>query len=137
MTKLPRTPWQWAVLVRVVLLLAAIRHLLPRMPLPELIERLTPRRTGAHPRTFEAGVRYADALLARHPIGVRGDCLPRSLVIYHLARRAGMPALLHCGVRRSGLGLDGHAWCTSRGVLLAGAREDGFTETYRFPALTA
>lgn len=137
MTKLPRTAWEWAVLVRVIVILAAIRRMLPRVPLPELMERLTPRRTRAQRRTFDAGVRYADALLARYPIGARGDCLPRSLVIYHLARRAGMPARLHCGVRLTDPGIDGHAWCTSRGVVLAGARDEGFIETYRFPGVPA
>ena len=134
MSKLPRSLSDWALLVRVALVLLRIRRLLPRIPLPELLERLTPRPSSADPRSFEVGVRYADALLARMPVGARGDCLPRSLVIYHLALRAGMPVQLHCGARRSGVGLDGHAWCTSGGVILAGARSDGFAETYRFPA---
>jgi hypothetical protein len=122
-----------ALLVRVALLLATIRRLLPRTPLPALLQRLTPRRITADPDSVEIGVRYADALLRRMPIGERGDCLPRSLVIYHLGRRAGVPVQLHCGVRRAGTGLDGHAWCTAGDAVLAGARADGFEETYRYP----
>jgi hypothetical protein len=130
---LPRHPREWALLVHVAVLLAAIRRLLPLMALPAVLERLTPRRSSADPTSLDMGVVYADALLARMPIGKRGDCLPRSLVIYHLGRRAGMPVQLHCGVRRSGAGLEGHAWCTCGGVVLAGGRADGFVETYRFP----
>jgi hypothetical protein len=134
LTALPRRPSDLRLLVHVLLLVLRIRRLLPRIPLPALLERLTPRRSAADPLRFEVGVRYADAVLARMPIGVRGDCLPRSLVIYHLALRAGIPVQLHCGARRTDAGLDGHAWCTSGGVILAGARSEGFAETYRSPA---
>jgi hypothetical protein len=134
-SKLPRRPWEWLVLARVGMLLVAIRLLLPRTSLPKLLDRLTPRHRGvAHPRTVDKGVRFADALLAHHPIGARGDCLPRSLVLYHLAARAGMPVQLHCGVRRDAGRLAGHAWCTAGEVVLAGASSEGFSETYRYPA---
>jgi hypothetical protein len=131
---MPTRASEWALLVRVALLLVAIRRWLPRIPLSALLERLATRRSSADPRSVELGARYADALLARMPIGRRGDCLPRSLVIYHLALRAGLPVQLHVGMRRSGAGLAGHAWCTSDGVILAGASADGFQETYCFPA---
>lgn len=136
MSRLPRRPSQWLLLVRVALLVAAIRLALPRVPLPTLLRYLTPRRRAreADPRAVEAGMRYADALLARLSAGPRGNCLPRSLVVYRLAARAGLDVRLHCGVRPHDHGLDGHAWCTADGAVLAGASAAGFTETFSFPA---
>lgn len=136
MTRLPRRPSEWLMLARVALLIAAIRVALPRVSLPTLLRYLTPCRRcqQADPRAVETGMRFADALLGRMSFGRRGNCLARSLVLYHLAAQAGLDVRLHCGVCHGERGLDGHAWCTADGEVLAGASATGFTETFSFPA---
>jgi hypothetical protein len=45
-----------------------------------------------------------------------------------------VPARLHCGVRRNGRGLIGHAWLTVDGVsLFSYEQTDEWIETYTFP----
>jgi Transglutaminase-like superfamily len=136
MKRLPREPSEWLMLARVAVLLGAIQIALPRVSLPRLLGYLTPRhrKKFTDPLTVDVRMRFADALLARLPVGTRGNCLPRSLVLYRLAARAGLDVRLHCGVRRGDRGLDGHAWCTAGDTVLAGASAAGFTETFSFSA---
>lgn len=48
----------------------------------------------------------------------RPSCLPRSLTLWWLLRRQGMPAELRIGVRREGDRLEAHAWVEQDGVVL-------------------
>ena len=67
------------------------------------------------PARVEHTARHVDALLRRLPsVGGRG-CMIRSLAVYSRARRSGVPVRFHCGVRRNGSALDGHAWLTLDG----------------------
>lgn len=40
----------------------------------------------------------------------RGNCLKKSLVLWWLLRRQGLPAQLRIGVRKQAGAIDGHAW---------------------------
>jgi hypothetical protein len=40
----------------------------------------------------------------------RGNCLSQSIALWGLLRRRGMPAELRIGARRTGSGLEAHAW---------------------------
>jgi hypothetical protein len=55
-------------------------------------------------------------------------CLPRALVLHRILTDAGWPSTLHVGVRRTGAGLDGHAWVTVDG--LAVGEVAGLTESF-------
>jgi hypothetical protein len=85
--------------------------------LDRLLEWLTP--TVASPSRSTEQVRevarYLDAILRRLPVGRGRSCLVRSLALYSRARRSGLPVRFHCGVRRVGSTLDGHAWLTLGG----------------------
>ncbi len=48
----------------------------------------------------------------------RPSCLPRSLTLWWLLRRQGLPAELRIGVRREGDRLEAHAWVEQDGVVL-------------------
>ena len=123
-----------ATAVRTVVVLLLLRRRLHSRSIDELVAWLgSPRRRQARPDTVEAGVRLADSLLRRWPIAPDGDCLARSLVILHLTSCAGSAARLHCGVRQTGDGLTGHAWCTLDGEVLAGASGAGFTVIASYP----
>jgi len=94
--------------------LALVRLLLPCVRLKRLVRWLgMPRAGGAvHPAPLQTVAWYTDALLQRMPARGRGHCLPRSLTLFFFAARAGLPVRLHCGVRRTGHALEGHAWLT-------------------------
>jgi len=62
---------------------------------------------------------WTERLLRRLPPPWRYTCLRRGIVVYYLLRRAGAPATLHIGVRRSERGeFLAHAWLTRGGALL-------------------
>ncbi len=46
---------------------------------------------------------------------VPGTCLSRSLVLWFLLRRQGVPTTIRIGVRSGGLPLDAHAWVEHEG----------------------
>ena len=55
---------------------------------------------------------FTDELLKIFPANPKGNCLPRSLMLFRLARLQGLPVVFHCGVRRDASELVGHAWLT-------------------------
>lgn len=56
-----------------------------------------------------------DALLGRLPPPWRKTCLTRSVVLYHLLRRSGVPVELCIGVRRANQEFAAHAWLEREG----------------------
>lgn len=91
-----------------------------RLPLHELPGRL--RRVPRLPPALRAPERFAWAcrrFCAHLPPGDLGPCLRQSLLLVDLMARCGVEATLHCGVRKSGGGLEGHAWVSvADGALL-------------------
>jgi hypothetical protein len=60
---------------------------------------------------------YVASILRRLPPPWRYTCLRRSVVLYHLLRRAGRDISLYIGVRKSGGGaLQAHAWLVRDGA---------------------
>ncbi len=91
-------------------------------PLVSLVslERLAPRlgrapRSGTTPDPAALAARV-DQLLRRLPPPWRYTCLRRSVVLFHLFRRMGLPVTLMIGVRRDGERLAAHAWLTRDGT---------------------
>ena len=133
---LPARPGERALAVRVAATVVAVKLGLRWVALPRLMRWVTPRRPlrVVDPALLEPEIRYTNATLARLPGGGRWACLPRSLALYRLARRRGVAARLHCGVRRNGGGLIGHAWLTVEGVPLLSCEETSeWIETYTYP----
>jgi len=136
MRRLPARPGERALAVRVAATVVAVKLGLRWMALPRLMRWLTPRRSlgVVDPALLEPEIRYTNATLARLPGGGRWACLPRSLALFRLARRRGVAARLHCGVRRNGGGLIGHAWLTVDGAPLLPSEETSeWIETYTYP----
>ncbi len=119
-------------------------RMLDELPLPKLMESLTPAvERPAEPRVRDRDRlrEIADAAVAfdvRSPLGL---CLRQSLVRYFLLRRAGVPVTICFGARkRQGTvvqqaSITGHAWLILRGIPFA---EDhyhyrDFTVMYTFP----
>ena len=126
-------------LMRVCGLLVVLRLLLPRLPLHNLLRWLTPSRIPSHtdPSLLAKAVRYTGIFLRCIPFPLRGPCLPRALVLYYVATRAGFPVQLHCGVRRAGATLEGHAWLSFQGkAFLEGDNPDhSYAITFSFPCV--
>ncbi|MGD9851229.1 MAG: lasso peptide biosynthesis B2 protein [Nitrospirales bacterium] len=84
---------------------------------------------------FQRVVYYTDRILKAFPYNEKGNCLPRSLILYVLAPRYGYRVKFHCGVRKTETGLDGHAWLTVKGKpFWEPSRETvGMVETFSYP----
>ena len=84
---------------------------------------------------MKALVGYVDRWLQLFPYNPRGNCFPRSLVLYRLARQLEYPVTLHCGVRKEASALEGHAWLTlgSQVFYEPGAQWQYFTVTFSYP----
>jgi transglutaminase superfamily protein len=133
----PRTWPEVRLVVHVAGLLLLLRLLLFCVKLKTLIRWLDagPSARSLDPATLAEAARYTDALLARFSFPTRGNCLPRSLVIFHLARWWGLPVRFHCGIRRDGERLQGHAWLSLQGepFLEANNPEENYVVTFSYP----
>jgi hypothetical protein len=91
-----------------------------RLPIHELPSRL--RRVSRLPPVLRAPEYFAWAsrrFRAHLPPSDFGPCLRQSLLLVDLLARCGIEATLHCGVRKSGGNLEGHAWVSvADGALL-------------------
>lgn len=63
-------------------------------------------------------VRAMDRAVGCGPGLLRPSCLPRSMTLWWLLRRAGLPAALRIGVRRASDHLEAHAWVELEGRVL-------------------
>lgn len=105
---------KYRVVFRVGLLVLWVRLCLRFFKLPEVLGMLEPKMAArkADETAVEDFLYYVDRWLMLFPYNSKGNCFPRSVVLYRLARQAGQAVRFHCGVRKAGLGLDGHAWLT-------------------------
>jgi hypothetical protein len=96
------------------LLLCTVRLLLRWRSLPQVLDVLN-RAAGTVRRdiaTLEPRIYYVDRWLEVFPYNTKGNCFPRALALYWLARRVGCPVRFCCGIKREDAKLDGHAWLT-------------------------
>ena len=89
----------WIVL-RVGLVVLWVRLSLQVKSLPLVLERLTPRSMTGRPDEAVMGVLvyYVDRWLQLFPYNRKGNCFPRSLAGYWLARRLGYTVVFNFGV---------------------------------------
>ncbi len=115
-----------------------IRILLRIKPLPQVLDRLHHCSMAQNPDgySFEDLVYYIDRWLQLFPYNKKGNCFPRSLTLYHLARRSGDAVQFRCGVRKEAAGLDGHAWLMFDGHPFheIGQYWQQFTVTFSYPS---
>ena len=82
-----------------------------RLPIHELPARL--RRVSTLPPPLRSPARFAWAcrrFAGQLPPSDYGRCLRQSLLLVDLMARCGIETTLHCGVRKTGERLEGHAW---------------------------
>jgi hypothetical protein len=101
-------------LLRVGLVVLWVRLLLRLKSLPQVLDLLNPCvRTGEQDdAAMKKLISCVDCWLRLFPYNTKGNCFPRSLVLYRFARQLGYPVVFHCGVRKEASSLDGHAWLT-------------------------
>ena len=126
----------WTVL-RVGLVLLWVRFLLRGKSLPLVLDRLSRGSITDRPDEQEMPrlAHYVDRWLQLVPYNVKGNCFPRSLALYWLARQFGYPVVFHCGVRKEASKLDGHAWLTFDRLpfLETGQHWQHYTVTFSYP----
>jgi hypothetical protein len=113
----PKTMKKGWLALHAVGVMVTLRWALPRVNLPDLLQRLQPSRPPAYPDypRFGKASQYIEVLLRRYPFPLSGQCLPRALMRYYFATRCGLPVRFHCGVCQDGDRLEGHAWITVDG----------------------
>lgn len=126
----------WNVL-RTGLLVLWVRLLLHLTSLPGVLATLSSGAKMGSPDEAEMKkmAYYVDRWLGLFPYNQKGNCFPRSLALYRLARRRGYPVRFHCGVRKEVSGLEGHAWLTleSQTFHEPGTLWRDFTVTFSYP----
>ncbi len=107
----------YSAVLRAAFTLLWVRLLLRWKCLPEVLQSLTPSKRYSRPLPLDLYdiAYYVDRWLSLFPYNAKGNCFPRSLVLYRFARLRGFPVCFHCGVRKMGNRLDGHAWLTLQG----------------------
>jgi hypothetical protein len=114
-----------------------VRVLLRAKSLPFVLERLHTHAGTRQPdeARMDDLAYYVDRWLQVFPYNARGNCFPRSLSLYWFARRMGYPVCFHCGVRKEGSNLDGHAWLTldREPFHELGQHWQSFTVTFSYP----
>lgn len=135
----PKNVHEWWWLCQVVSVHLLLRALVPFVRLDRLLRWLAPKRISATQGVlaFETLDRFSNGLFRRFPSHPRGDCLIRSLVRFFLAQRYGVPVRFHCGVRRAGEALVGHAWLSLDGKPFKDANNpfQDFTLTFTYPPI--
>jgi hypothetical protein len=125
-----------AVLFEAVMLAIPIEVALRLVRLDVLVARLGGERgSGEETGTLDArrAARLVEGAASFYPL--RATCLKKSLVLYRILRRRGVPAELRLGVRKAEGDFTAHAWVESRGDILLGG---GIAHLYScFPTLLA
>ncbi|SPP66705.1 conserved hypothetical protein [Nitrospira lenta] len=128
---------KYRMVLQVAAVVSWIRLRLRGESLPAVLKRLNPGALSGRPdpARFEDLVYYVDCWLRLFPYNAKGNCFPRSLALYWFATRSGYPVSFHCGVRKDGAGLDGHAWLMldRQPFHEPGQHWQRFTVTYSFP----
>ncbi|MEM9592791.1 MAG: lasso peptide biosynthesis B2 protein [Acidobacteriota bacterium] len=135
-------PSDLPLLLRALVLLMALPAALRILGLRPLLRRLMPGAPGGggaarrpSPELGERTIAMVRGLLSARLGPLRPACLRQSLVLFHLLRRQGWPAVIHFGVRRGGDGLDGHAWLEIDGHPVAEPVDPAsiYTTVWTFP----
>jgi hypothetical protein len=112
--------------------------LLRRRPITELLHALMPKLPDTNDAAIPQRIRIVRGgrLAARLLRGTTGECLLRSLVLFHALRARGWEVTLVTGVRRIEGRLTGHAWVELNGDLLPELHErlaSQYTVSFRYP----
>jgi hypothetical protein len=117
----------YATALETVALAIRVEIALRFMPFARLLERLTcsPHTTGSIDE-YQRLYRYV--AVAYDVLPFPATCLRRSVVLYGLLERRGVPSRVCFGVAKSGIAIDAHAWVECDGMTL----DSG---SFRFSAL--
>ena len=89
-------------------------------------------RSGANTLDLERAARLVEAVASFYPL--KATCLKKSLVLFRILRRRGIPVEFRLGVSKLHGDFTSHAWLECQGRVLLG---EGMTDRYRpLPAVT-
>jgi hypothetical protein len=94
------------------MLVLCVRVLLRLMSLPQVLGALDSKSATGEPagESMDDLVYYVDRWLQLFPYNSKGNCFPRSVALYRIARDLGYPVRFYCGVKKDTSFLSGHAW---------------------------
>jgi hypothetical protein len=125
----------WPVLAYVAVGLLVFEAVHRFVSLPALVRLFDgrPRRTAG---VVDAGRLAWLVTAVLHRTHRDAYCMRRSLLLFALLRRRGMPVRVCFGIARSGQGLTGHAWVELDGEPLAESADPrrAFVETLSYPS---
>jgi hypothetical protein len=123
--------------LQLILLLISLRLMLCFASVRQIIDWITPMRSSERkdPDRMNKIAGLTDAILGKIRLLPHGNCLPRSLILYYFATRSGYSVRVHCGVRRVGTRLCGHAWVSMQGepFFEASASTHSYVATFTSP----
>lgn len=126
----------WTIL-RVGIVVLQMRVALRFKRLPWVLDQATPLPQTVEPDdgAMRRLAYYVDWWLQLLPYNSKGNCFPRSVTLYRLARQRGYPVRFHCGIRKEASSMDGHAWLTLNSQVFhePGNHWQAFTVTFSYP----
>lgn len=131
-----------ALLLHAGLLMLAASAVLKIATFNRVHERLARFRPAQSPRAATADAHGAERLarivdMASRHVPFGGACLQRSLVLWWLLQRRGMPGVIRVGARRSDAGFHAHAWVELEGRPLGDSDRRAVDEYLPMPWLPA
>jgi len=128
-------------LLKITLLVIAIQLMIKFLPLPKLMQVLTPkkRKESISQEEINRITHFTNLILNRRFFIFHPTCLKRSLVLYHFLNKYGLNVVMNFGVKKNNDRLDGHGWLTLDGkpFLENYDPHDTFTVTYSYPQKTS
>jgi hypothetical protein len=111
------TIYEFIIFVYILLVALAISTLLKVIKFQTILEKLTPRKKSlwegkVSPKRISE---YIDSILALKILGMKPNCLNRSLVLYHFLHKIGIMVKINFGVRKIDNDIQGHGWLTLDG----------------------
>lgn len=130
-----RGPGDYILFLNIFLWAIALPLLISRHSLDELLRSISPGSIRPRHGTRRAVV-FVNWWLNRNILMLRPTCLKRSLLLYRFLVREGLNVEIHCGIRKTGNGTDGHSWLTLNGkpFLQDSLTAGQFKETFVFGA---
>ncbi len=130
-------PGEIILLLRMAFWVVAVTILMKRLPMPRVLQIVTPRRSrSATAESVNANRRaqILDWLLSRNILCFTPTCWKRAPVLYRYLALSGIQTCIVFGVRPStGEKLDGHAWLEKDGKAILEKTLPDYVVTYSFP----
>ena len=111
------TIYEFIVFIRILFFACTVSLLLKFIKIQTLLSWLTPRKNSSKKGVVspERIAQYVDSILALQILGLRPNCLNRSLILYRFLHKIGVMVKINFGIRKTDNDIEGHGWLTLNG----------------------